>query len=115
MAGRVFLGFMPTRNYIRPNDGQNVWGRFGLRSYSTAKRAEFTAKESFKNMEKNLNLEQFKQTKVKSLEEFKESPIIKGLFGNNEEKISQSYEDYCLCKFNRYRLSEYGGNPGTML
>lgn len=114
MAGRVFLGLFPRTSCSYSAPRLNLWGRIGYRSYSTSERVEHTVKENFKVMQ-GLNFEQFKKTKVKSFEEFKQSPRVKMLFDNDMEKVSKAYEEYCVCKFNRYRLAEHGGNPGTMM
>jgi hypothetical protein len=65
-------------------------------------------------MKNKLNFEQFRQTKVESLEDFKNSPEIKQLFDEDVVKISQAYRKYCESKYNRYLQSVYGGNPATM-
>ena len=114
MAGRTFLGLLTRTRCSYPTSMLNWWGRIGYRSYSTSERIESTVKETFKTMQ-DLNFEQFRKTKVKPFEEFKESPRIKELFDNDIEKVSKAYEDYCVCKFNRYRLAQHGGNPGTMM
>jgi len=115
MAGRVFLGFIPKRNYVRPGYGLNLWGRLGVRPYSTSRKAELIAQDGFENMEIKINFEYFKHNQVKSFEKYRESPVVKELFGGDMEKISKAYEDYCLCKFNKHVQTVYGGNPSTML
>ncbi len=115
MSGRIFLGLLQKRSYIRPNFGPNLWGQFSTRSYSTAQKAGLTAQESFGSMKSKLNFEQFKHSHVKDFEIFKDSPSIKRLFGDDMEEISKAYEDYCLCKYNRYVQTIFGGNPATMI
>ena len=62
-----------------------------------------------------LSFEEFKEKKVRTFDEFKNSTEIKKLYSNNEETIKRVYEDYCISKYNRYKISQYGGNPGTMI
>lgn len=114
MAGRIFLGIFPRTSCSYSAPRLNLWGGIRHRSYSTSERVKNTVKENFKVL-KGLNFEQFKKTKVKSFEEFKQSPMVKMLFDNHMEKIFKAYEDYCVCKFNRYQLAEHGGNPDTLM
>lgn len=71
-------------------------------------------KGNFKNMNQ-IEFDEFKQSQVKPLSAYKNSTIIKELFGNDEQRISEAYEQYCLCKFNRYLVSFKGGNPANMI
>lgn len=115
MAGRVFFsGLFPRANSSYTPFRFHLWGQVRYRLHFTSERVEVIANKSFKTMQ-DLNFEQFKKTRVKPFEVFRESPRIKELFGNHREKISKAYEDYCICKFNRYRLGQRGGNPGTMM
>ena len=86
MIGEVYLLFLEKMNVKFPET---------IRLYGTSK---------------NLKI-----IKLKSFEEFKESPPIKELFGNNKQKISKAYKDYCLNKTNRLKKLTYGGNPINML
>jgi hypothetical protein len=115
MATKVFLSWVSKGSYVKPTFALNLWGRLGHHPYRSAQRTELKAQNIFENMKKTLNFEQFKKIKVKSFEEFKESPRIKKFFDNDIEKIAQAYEDYCIFKFNDYKRTSEGGNPATMI
>ena len=113
MVTRLSLGSFSNRNYTTSSFiGRNKWV---LHSYSTAQRVETNVQHQFKNMKKPLDFDQFKEEKVKSFVDYKNSPIVKDFFGGDLEKISTAYRDYCICKYNRYLQSFYSGNAATML
>ena len=114
MAGKIFQGAFPKTSCSFSVSRFNSWRPIGCRFYSTSDKVEMTVKENFKEMQ-SISFEQFKNTKVKSFEEYKQSPRVKILFGSDMKKIADAYEDYCVCKFNRYRLVEHGGNPARMI
>ena len=114
MVRRVFLGVFPQTSCLYSASRLNLPGRNGFRSYSTAEIGGSSGKVNLKEMQ-DLSFEQFKKTKVKSFEVFKQSPRVQFLFGNDIEKVSKAYEDDCVCKYNRFRLVEHGGNPATIL
>jgi hypothetical protein len=89
--------------------------RFSIASQeaAVAKVRQVTHAEFERN--KSLSFEAFKKTKVEPLEEFSNTDEIKLLFGNDSAKISQAYRDYCLSMYNRYVMTQYGGNPARML
>lgn len=119
MSLGILVRSLVKESSVRWNYGLNLWGRLGSRSFSVAhsvaQKADSTAQKNFESMKNKFDFEQFKQTQVKSFEKFKESPSIKKICGNDLEKILRAYEEYCVCKFNRYVQSEYGGNPATMV
>ena len=112
MSGRLYCGFFhPTRlshyatSYPLTNRGSHC---------VALTKANAIANKNIASMQK-LSFEEFKEKKLRTFEEFKNSPEIKKLYKDNEETIKRVYEDYCICKYNRYKISQYGGNPGTMI
>lgn len=67
------------------------------------------------DQKKPISFELFKETQMESLEEYKESPMVKELMGDDMTKISPSYEGYCRSRYARYCQSMYGGNPATLI
>jgi hypothetical protein len=110
MAARLFLGVPPVRSAFH----LTTYSRIGVRYYTISQKVERNALDCLKNMEK-LNLDLSKQTKAKSFEAFRNSPSIKSLFGDDIEKITQAYNEYLICRYNRYLHSMYGGNAAHMM
>lgn len=100
---------------VRFTSRVNLGGQFSPRFFSVTQKTESVAQKNFEDMKNKFNFEQFKQTQVKSFEKFKQSPAVKELFDDDTEKAWRAYNDYCVCKFNRYVQSIYGGNPATLL
>jgi len=121
MAGRIFLGVLPKRNYFSRVYSMNLRGRFSHRSYSTALKAESNGNTSFvdkfisHNRKEILTIEEFKKTHIETLERFKESPTVKAACGEDLEKISRAYESFCLSQYSLYKHQVYGGNPSLMI
>ncbi|MBF5059017.1 hypothetical protein [Candidatus Neptunochlamydia vexilliferae] len=87
----------------------------GCSFYRTSEQVEQAAKYHFQSEKDKLDFEQFKDEKVKSFEEFKKSPRIQAICGNDLEKISEAYEGYYFTKFYGYKHSRYGGRPSRLL
>ena len=99
-----------------------------IKKFSTLFKTEYNAKKILNDystngingfplniqMKKQVTFDEFKK-KIKSFEEFKESSAVKIVCENNKEKISKAYEEYCLCQYNRYKDSLYGGNSSKMV
>jgi len=115
MNAIAFLRYMRSRNNALPAPSLNLWKSLGARPYATAKKVESSAHSTLGETKSKLSFEQFQRLRVKSLEEFKKSPAIQQICGDDITKVSQAYNDYCKCKYTRYLQSIYGGNPATMI
>ena len=112
IARRQFLGLILKQRVCYYATTLKLCQRIGYCSYSKSEKD--SVKRNYE-MKQDLDFGQFKNVKLRSFAEFQKLPSVKALFNDDMEKISKAYEDYCICKFNRYRLAEYGDNPGTMI
>ena len=109
---RINCGFLQPTRFLSSAAAANILSSSS--HYPATVKTYRVVKGNFRLM-KQLSFEEFKKKNVKSFEEFKKSPEIIELFENNTEKVKRAYDDYCICKYNRFKIEQHGGNPSTML
>ena len=64
-----------------------------------------------------LTYAEFRRTKTPSFDAYRQSPMVQALFDSHTpiEEIQSAYEDYCIIRYNHYRMEQQGGNPATMI
>jgi hypothetical protein len=82
---------------------------------AATRRLQIVARKEFSGMNKDLEFKRFKRKEMISFEEYKASPEINKLFGGDVDQIARAYDDYCSCRFTRWRQSKQGGNPARMV
>ncbi|MBA2367712.1 MAG: hypothetical protein H0V82_01655 [Candidatus Protochlamydia sp.] len=111
MFGKLFLEPMYSKNYAL-----STVSNYRLKSSSLpSSRVYSNSTTSKSDLKMQKSFEEFKKMQVKSFDLFKESPSIKIICGDDNDKITQAYQGYCLGKYNRYIHTLYGGNPSTII
>lgn len=119
MALGVFLGGY-SGAYVR-SLSLNSWRQLRFCSYNIAKNIEMDTNKIFNRssthhpMESEETFEKFKQKFVKSFEDYKKLPYIRQIYGDDIEKISIAYDNFCKSKFLQYKHIAAGNDPSGML